>query len=420
MRGAKLALALSLLILTLAPAFAFAADQANSTKIYGYIESYWEKVGATPTGGLDGEGNTIWENNPYAFDVPDLHVMIKGNWGESYDYFLNLAARGAGDPASDAGVEVPNAWLEAKLYQNYVKVRAGKLYRKFDLYNEILDATPTYIGIEPPELFDKDHLMLTRTTNLMLLGVLGMGDATLNWSFTTGNDEKQADQIPVGCDLNVDYRSLIKVGASLYTSNGDAVPSRGMGDGSPKGGVVNWMASDKYTVAGGYVEVTTGDLIVQAAGYRANHVAVRDPEKVLQLVDAGINHDQAERFGLTSATPVVGDILTDVTYSALTYYLRAGYTFTLGTGEQNWSLTPYAQYDFYSNPETIAKKTFGGDNEAGLSDDGKFTKATFGVVIRPTYAIALKVDGSTHSLLANDKQVTYSEIRASLSYLWEL
>ena len=88
------------------------------------------------------------------------------------------AGGGGGPPATpdDEPLSVRNAWVEVPIYRDRVLLRVGKTYRRFGLYNEILDAVPTFIGIEPPELFDKDHLIVTRTTNVMLHGTLNLGD----------------------------------------------------------------------------------------------------------------------------------------------------------------------------------------------------------------------------------------------------
>jgi hypothetical protein len=137
---------------------------------------------------------------------------------------------------------------------------------------------------------------------------------------------------------------------------------------------------------------------------------------VLALNEAGLNTRQRQRFGLTGDTPDPANIKTEAEYAVSTGYLRLGYAFETRIGE----ITPYAQIDFYKNEETIAAKSFGGDGEAGLADDGSFTKPTLGVVFRPDPAVALKIDGSTHIQTFNDETVQYPEVRASLSYYWQL
>ena len=209
--------------------------KVHEALIYGYIDSYYEIVAPVPES-VDENGDTVYSGVERGFDVPNLHVMVQGTLHGRYRYFLNLASPGSGSPADDEPVVVRNAWVEAPIVGQKLVVRAGKTYRRFGLYNEILDAVPTFIGIEPPELFDKDHLMLTRTTNLMVHGSYGLGGSTyLNLSATTGNDESIGG-VPLGADAHV-KGATYRVGSSFYTTGGAAGPTRAVGEGSPRGGV---------------------------------------------------------------------------------------------------------------------------------------------------------------------------------------
>jgi hypothetical protein len=337
----------------------------------------------------------------------------RSNVGDHFGRSANKAA----DPIDDALLGVRNAWLEVPLVGDALQVRLGKTYRRFGLYNEILDATPTFIGIEPPELFDNDHLMLTRTTNFMVHGTLQPADfATVKWALTTGNDERAGLSIPVGGDLRVELASMLTLGTSFYWSGGDAVPGRGIGDGSPRGGVVNWMEKDNYGVFGGFAQLQTNGLLVQAEGWVAPHSAVRDEASVLALADAGLNATQRARY-FVNGDPSQGVTDLNVDYLVATAYGRIGYELQVGTVQ----VIPYGQFDWYSNPETILEKDFGGDgDEAGLADDGQFYKFTGGLVLRPAPPIALKLDGSAHVMSINGAAAWYPEARVSFSYLWEL
>lgn len=385
-------------------------------KLYGFIDSYWEKTGKTPeTVGDDGKTN--YEENPHEFDVLNLHVMVQGALYEKYRFFVNLASPGSGSTTEDAYVQVRNAWVEAPLYGRYINARVGKTYRRFGLYNEILDAVPTFIGIEPPEIFDKDHLMVTRTSNLMLHGSADAASAgVLNYSLTTGNDERQSGAFPVGGDLNLEHPFGIKAGASFYFTGGRASPSRGVGEGSPTGGVVNWVDNDKYRVLGGYLQLRRKGLIFQAEYWRGHHSGTRQVDALRFMFDSGsLNAGQLRRF-FVNGDPLQG-ARTDVTYKIDTAYVRIGYEIPLGKLS---AITPYAQFDYYNNPETVKEKDLGGDNEAGATDDGRFEKYTLGGVFRPVSQVALKVDTSVHTYKFNDESVFYPEVRASFSYLWEL
>lgn len=394
--------------------FAAAPPKIFDARMYGYIDVVEEVAGMVPqrdgddvsTGGVE-----------YGFELPQLNVMVQGTIMERYRFFLNLAANKAADPIDDALLGVRNAWLEVPVLGDALQVRLGKTYRRFGLYNEILDATPTFIGIEPPELFDNDHLMLTRTTNFMLHGTLQPADiATVRWALTTGNDERDGLSIPIGADLRVELASMLTLGTSFYWTGGDAVPGRDLGDGSPRGGVVNWMEKDNYTVFGGFAQLQTSGLLVQAEGWVAPHSAVRNADAVLALADDNLNATQRARY-FVNGDPSQGVTDVNVDYLVATAYGRIGYELNVGTVQ----VIPYGQFDWYSNPETIQEKDDGGDgDEAGLSDDGQFYKFTGGLVLRPAPPIALKIDGSAHVFSVNGAAAWYPEARVSFSYLWEL
>ncbi len=416
------------------------SDRIFDTRLYGYIDGYWEEDTNSPAG-VDA-GRTVRSPNPNEFDVANLNVMVQGTILQRYRYYLNLAAPGSGGTIDDASIDVRNAWVEVPLFGDYIQFRLGKTYRRFGLYNEILDAVPTFIGIEQPEMLDKDHLMVTRTTNLMLHGSVILGENTLVYALMTGNDEREGDQIPLGLDVHVDFGSLLRVGSSFYHAcpvsftqtdpDPCAVPGHGPGDGSPRGGVVNWMDHDRYWVLDAYAQLTTGGLTAQVEFAHASHDAVRSPEGVLAFLDTDGDGMFDGNPNGNVPSPILqrrfynGDLSmpldptmvpTSATYGINTFYVRLGYEIELGDAG---TLVPYAQFDYYANPEIIAEKDYGGDNEGGLTDGGSFFKLTLGSVYRPIPQVAVKFDVSDHIQQFNSATEQYFDFRFSLSYQWEL
>lgn len=415
-----------------------------NVRLYGYIDGYFEQVAPSPAG-VGPAGETIFESNPFEFNVLNFHVMSQGTIFNRFRFFFNLAAQGAGSVIADEPIALRNAWVETPTWGDYLNIRFGKTYRRFGLYNEILDATPTFIGIEPPELFDPDHLMLTRTTNLMIHGSVGYRDHIVKYALMTGNDESGggpnwptsfdlgeydfvslvADgvRVPIGLDVRYEWADVLILGTSFYTSNGSARPSRTVGEGPPRGGVANWMANDHYVVGGAFAQLSLWGFLFQVEYWLAHHDARRDPHEVLKLLDADLNPRQREMFGLNGAEPDVDDVATNAIYQVHAFYIRTGYAFDVDFGgwlDSPWQFTPYAQVDYYRNPESVRQKSFGGDNEAGLADDGQFLKLTGGLVYRPIPAAALKIDTSTHVQMFNQGVTFYPEIRVSYAYYWEL
>jgi len=390
---------------TLVHAAPAAAQQSLS--VYGYMASRYEKVWSEPGFAA---GGIVKETAPGEFSYPSFNLMLQQEVGPRFKAYVNLGSADAGE------VDVRNMWGEVTLSRLF-SIRFGKSYRKFGLYNEILDAVPTYYGIEPPEMFDKDHLLLSRTTTLMVHGTADVGPGTLAYGLSNDNGEGDvfADATPVGFDANYTLGyGKYKFGVSGYTSGGPANSDTGVGDGSPSSGVLPWMAEDDFSVFAAYTQAELGAVTLQFEYAQGNHSATRDAAAVVAVLSGtSVNDAQRARFLINpSASVAESNVRTAADFTVKTWYFRAGWSIETSHGE----VAPYVQWDWYSNPETIAKKTYGGDNEAGVADDGVFNKATLGVVYRPTPAVAIKLDGSSHYYLFHTSDVSYPEIRLDVSY----
>jgi hypothetical protein len=148
--------------------------------LYGYINSNFQKTFSYPTIGDDGSTQT--EPDPAEWTpVCNFHIYGKGNFMRNISYLFNLAY-------NDDVIEVRNAWGNFA-FKDGLQVRVGKMYRKFGLYNERLDQIPTFIGIEPPEMLDSDHLFLTRTTSFMIHGQFQNSERVISYALMTDNGE---------------------------------------------------------------------------------------------------------------------------------------------------------------------------------------------------------------------------------------
>ncbi|UCC41011.1 MAG: hypothetical protein JSV96_06150, partial [Candidatus Aminicenantes bacterium] len=175
-------------------------------------------------------------------------------------------------------------------------------------------------------------------------------------------------------------------------------------------------------VLGAYFTANIGAFTFKGAYWTASHDAVRNADSVALIYsNTTLNSAQIENFyGKNYAgTGSAEDVIREAKFNVSTYYLRVGYTIAKGKIPFiNAEVTPYAFWDFYSNPETIASKDWGGDNEAGIADDGKFYKPTIGVAIRPGDNVALKIDGSAHIQKIDGQWVNYKELRIDLSFIF--
>ncbi len=383
----------------------------DALQVYGYFSTRLEKSFSVPFA----NGTSIdRESPPKEFAQPFFNVMMQHQFDPHFKAFVNLNGAGAGN------VDVRNLWGEWS-QSNAFNVRIGKIYRKFGLYNEVLDAVPTYYGIEAPEAFDGDHLLISRTTTAMVYGFTRAGTGRLSYSVSTDNGEGRDIEgtLPIGADVNYNFgRGSYTVGLSGYTSGGATNSDRTVGSGSPKSGVLPWMARDSFTVVNAYSEAKVGAFTLQGEWAQADHKSQRDAAAVVQVVNgAGINAAQRARFLIDPSGAVnTANVRLSGDHIIRTWYLRAGYSKETTRGE----VGPYLQWDWYSNPETIDNKRFGGDAEAGVADDGVFNKGTAGILYRPVPQVAFKVDASVHRYKFLGRTVSYPELRFDLSYAFGL
>lgn len=384
--------------------------------LYGYINSNVEKVFNLPT--YDTTGQMFLVDQPITWTpVRNFHIYGSQRLTKKVAIFFNLAYNGGN------GIEVRNAYGDFEIHP-LLQVRVGKMYRRFGLYNEKLDQVPTFIGIEAPEIFDQDHLFLTRTTAFMLHGEMKATKGSYVYALTFDNGEggPHLGNVPLGWDFR--YRSEeyhLIIGTSGYTSGGKASSTVGFGDGSPRGAVLPWMESDRFQVYTFFIEKTFGRILLQACYTYSPHNAIRNRSNTLRLInEAGINDAQRERFLGQNASKAdqdltEADVVTDVSYLSQSGYVRFGYGIPTKLGQ----FIPYFLFDYMQNQETVANLKYGGDNEAGLSDNGVFVKPSVGVAYRPQPEVAIKLDASMHSQTIDNKRVNYPEIRLDFSFTFD-
>lgn len=385
----------------------------DNIRVYGFSSLFFEKVGPLSNAPSGDNGD------PAAFDFANLNLMFQANVSEKVRAFVNL--RGTDQ------FDIQNYWGEY-IVSDQLKFRSGKIYRRFGQFNELLDAVPTYLGFEPPEIYDGDHLLIPRTGVFMVHGGTGMGDNYLNYSYMLDGDDNLLASDGDGnstlshtFDVNaniLDYR--LTVGASAFFANNESGPAVGVGEGAPRGGTLGWMDTDTYNAFSAYFSGRFDRWTIKGAYFYSNHDAQRNPEAVSFIAqNTNLNANQIENFfgANYNGTFAPADVVRDANYDITAWYLRFGYTIPKSKVPTSFAeVTPYLLLDGYQNPETIADKAFGGDGEAGIADDGRFFKPTFGFAFRFTPAVVLKIDASSHFQEINGSTEYYNEFRMDLSF----
>jgi hypothetical protein len=395
-----------------------------SGRLYGFIEERFNATTSEPNGNVKANGDVARAEPVLDLALPAFHIMAQGTLYSRFHFYFNLTAPDSDAPGHDVSLALRNAWLETSLFGDYLSLRAGKLYRRFGLYNEILDTSPSFIGVETPASITGNRPMLTRTTNVMLHGRAGFDASTISYAITVGKDEVSASDkvFSPGFDLNLDWDSTILVGTSFYTTGGTVLPGLAPGDGSPSGGVAPWMARDRYRVYGGYARLTFGAFLLQGEGWVSPHEATRDPDRTLLMVQNADDLSPANRarFGVDASSTNPARVRTSAQYTYTTLELRAAYTFEFGSGEDPVELTPYLNFQYIRDPESIVDADYGGDGQAGQSPRGIMMHNRVGLIIKPVPVVAIKTEVTVAVFDYGDRYAGDLEFWAALSYHWEL
>ena len=109
-------------------------EAQQELNMYGYFSWRYEKVFSEP--GFDG-GQIGKSTAPRELSMPSFNLMLQHQIAPRFTAFANLSGAGG-------AMEVRNLWGEHTFSQK-VNVRLGKVYRKFGLYNEILDSHSAHL-----------------------------------------------------------------------------------------------------------------------------------------------------------------------------------------------------------------------------------------------------------------------------------
>ncbi len=354
-------------------------------------ETVLVEQGAPPSGG----------KRAHRFGLPFASARAGGPLGAFGAWRLELSGAN-GEP------DLREAWLEAQLVGDHLRVRLGPTLRRFGPHNEALVDRVETVGMTPHELWDPSRPLLTPTTHLMVHGRVEAGAHEAAWAVLTGADDRAAGQLPVGLDAQYGLGGWLRLGASFHYSGGKAVPGEG---GSP---VPDWMVDETYWGAGGFVDLRVGALRLDAAFYRVAHRGTRSPARVEALAWT-LSDTQLRRFFADPQNPVADEVVVDVTYPAQDVWLGAAYALETGAGP----ITVHARLEHFLNEEMVARRSVGGDAETGYSDTGNVLAPLVGASWRPVPQAAIKLEGRLLLLRHEGEDEVRHEIGLGAAWRWD-
>lgn len=398
------------------PAQAQVAPAASEVRLRGFVEARLAKGTGLPPINVDHkEGSDPQrkpESQPLWFGLPEFRARLDASARDRLTASINLWVPAISTGHVESHGPLSEAWVDTVILPALLSVRLGLFSRPFGLYGESYGRTALFLGVEPPEYLDRDHPLLTRATHVMLHGAVQSGGHALTYSAMTGREEVSNTAIPLGVDLRYTFEDKVVVGTSLGWSGGRVAPASGSDFYDARGGAAPWARLEEYLVYGGFGRLSLGGLRLEAELFRADHSIERDPV-ALEPVCRAVPGWQWDRLrcsrGNHKAYP----------YTVTTGTVLAAYVFEDGPFGLR-ALAPYVRAETYRNPETVRPIGLGGDEEAGLTSDGRFDKYALGLAMRPTPALSIRIEECQHRQSIEGKDRPTREARLSLTYAWDV
>lgn len=219
---------LSCFCMTAATAAPSQAMSLNELKLNGFLDLEYERSYSDNASLGDTKGSFDQAHFNILMEFPVSHTLtVKGHIEYEHGPWL----KGAGDSG-----ELTTEWAYLEyLVGNTLRFRAGKILTPFGVYNEIHDATPTYLSIRIPwEIYRANEaggfpMFPTFGTGISLLGdYLAGEDLDLNYSVymvngendVSGLNEAERDENSdkaIGGRLMLSPRFGTAVGGSFFT-----------------------------------------------------------------------------------------------------------------------------------------------------------------------------------------------------------
>ncbi len=215
--------------------------------VYGYSDftfSYWKQFGSTK----------------FALSQNRTNILLSSQFFKRWDFFVNIEFKGSykltysdgskdrwpGEetfaPPFEAGgevqgewqddtsgrVELEEAWVRYALSEKF-EIRLGSFHAPFGVFNTIQEASPTYITVRPPMIYDRDIResipvsIIPDKTNIEVTGLFRGGKLAFRYHLYLGNGlgshlrEYSLDSgFAVGGRVQLNYDENITLGFSTY------------------------------------------------------------------------------------------------------------------------------------------------------------------------------------------------------------
>jgi len=133
-----------------------------------------------------------------------------------FKVFANIEFSNGYSTEHDIGdFQLYEAWAQYTL-SDALKLRGGIITTPFGVFNQTRDASPTFLGVLPPSVFDEGYEavdFMPQSSNFLLFGTTPVGSIHMEYAVFVGNGEGVEEETSI--DLNDEKDFGARIGAAL-------------------------------------------------------------------------------------------------------------------------------------------------------------------------------------------------------------
>ncbi|MBI2427253.1 MAG: hypothetical protein HYV29_00370 [Ignavibacteriales bacterium] len=206
-------------------------------------------------------GDTAFETrqSKFTYLTQRFNLLPSSEFGR-VKIFANIEYNsGSGDEHKSGTFELFEAWSQYT-FSDALKLRGGILTPPFGAFNATRDASPTFLGVLPPSVFDEGFEeidFMPQFANVLIFGTTTVGSIDVEYALFTGNGIGTEGEMSIDGNNGKDY------GARFAVTPSDDLT---LGFSAWRSGVEDYESgiSEVHTLFGTDVLFSSGDLEIRA------------------------------------------------------------------------------------------------------------------------------------------------------------
>jgi len=203
-------------------------SQDRTFDISGYIDAGLAWLGER-TVSLSDTALTL-KQSKLTFLTQRFNLLPSSEFGR-FKVFANIEfSNGFSTEHKTGNFQLYEAWTQY-IFSDALKLRGGIITTPFGVFNQTRDASPTFLGVLPPSVFDEGYEevdFMPQFSNLLLFGLTSIGAVQMEYAVFMGNGKGVEGETSIDVNNEKDYGARFGIVLSDYMKLGISAFRSGM------------------------------------------------------------------------------------------------------------------------------------------------------------------------------------------------